>query len=189
MALDEGGDRRLFLGGYRMATPRRAEQGDQTGDGSLRHRVILLATVLAILALLHFVDHVVRGELVISRGLNPAWNHSGWPFNTRSDRPYILPIAFVLVFGALLGGILLTLRGRLWAGYWLAVSIALTALLVIVHFVGFESGTAETPRVIALSYPDNLRRVIALVVLSCLFAGLAALALQAVRTRQRSGRW
>ncbi len=71
----------------------------------------------------------------------------------------------------------------------MAVSIALTALLVVVHFVGFESGTAETPRVIALSYPDNLRRVIALVVLSCLFAGLAALALQAVRTRQRSGRW
>lgn len=37
------------------------------------------------LALLHFVDHAIRGELVVYRGLNPKWNHSGWPFNTHSE--------------------------------------------------------------------------------------------------------
>lgn len=55
------------------------------------------------------------------------------------------------VFG-LLGGILLTIRGRLWAGYWLATSIAIFAFLGFVHFVGFEPNTAETRYVIAMSY-------------------------------------
>ncbi|MDQ3138364.1 MAG: hypothetical protein M3Q93_12370 [Gemmatimonadota bacterium] len=144
---------------------------------------------MAVLAFLHFVDHVIRGALVVNGGLDPAWNHSGWPFNNPTDKPYIFPASFVVVFGLLLGGILFTLRGRLWAGYWLAVSIALSALLVVVHFVGFSSGTAETPNVIAMSYNDNVRSFFALAVLFGLFAGFAALAFQAVKTRQRSGRW
>ncbi len=107
----------------------------------------------------------------------------------RGGKPYIFPISFVVVFGLLLGGILFTFRGRLWAGYWLATSIALSGLLVFVHFVGLSSGAAETPSVIARSYPDNIRRILALIDLFGLFAVFAVLALQAVRTRLHSGRW
>jgi len=90
-----------------------------------------MASVFAGLASLHFVDHVIRGELVVRNGLNPNWNHSGWPFNTHSDKPYVFPLAFIIVFGLLLFGILFTLRGRLWAGYWLATSVFLFALLAV----------------------------------------------------------
>lgn len=134
-------------------------------------------------------DHAIRGELVISGGLNPDWNHSGWPFYTGSDKPYIFPISFVVVFGLLLGGIWLTLRGRAWAGYWLATSIALSALLVLVHFIGLEPGTAETPSIIAMSHGGTVARVLALIDLFGLFVVFAVLALHAVRTRQRSGHW
>lgn len=165
------------------------EHGDLTGDGSLRQRLILLASAFAVLAFLHFVDHAVRGELVVNGGLNPDWNHSGWPFNTQTDKPYIFPISFVMVFGLVLGGIFFTLRGRLWAGYWLATSIALGAFLVLVHFVGFSSGNAETPSVICQSYPSQVPRILALTDLFGMFAVLAALAFQSARIRQSSGRW
>lgn len=172
-----------------MATTRPAESRDQTSDGAMRRRLLIVASVMAILALLHFVDHAVRGELVISGGLDPTWNHSGWPFNTHSDTPYIFPLSFVVVSGLLLGGMFFTQRGRLWAGSWLGTSIFLFAFLLVVHFVGFSAGSAETPRVIALSYRGNLWRVLALTDLFGMFAVLIALAFQAVKTRRRSGRW
>jgi len=172
-----------------MDTSPSTEGRDQVLYGSLRGRLLFLASVFAILALLHFADHAIRGELVVRGGLNPNWNHSGWPFNTQSDKPYVFPVAFIVVFGLVLGGIFFTLRGRLWAGYWLATSIALFALLVFVHFVGFEPNTAETPQVIAMSYPANIWRVLALIDLFSMFAILIALAVQAVRTRQGSGHW
>lgn len=172
-----------------MTIPPRTERADPTREGSLRRRLIVLASAGAVLSLLHFVDHVIRGELVVAGGLNPKWNHSGWPFNTASDAPFIMPISFVVVFALLLGGILFTLRGRLWAGYWLGTSIFLVALLVVVHFVGFSSGAAETPSVIAMSHSSNVGSVLALIDLFGLFAVLAVLAFHAVRTRQRSGHW
>ncbi len=146
---------------------------DHTLYYPLRRRLIFLAGAFALLAFLHFLDHAVRGELVVQRGLNPNWNHSGWPFNTRSDKP----------------GIFFTVRGRLWAGYWLATSIVLFGFLALVHFVGFEPNTAETPYVIAMSYPADIWRVLALANLFGMFAILLALAFHAVRTRQRSGGW
>jgi len=162
---------------------------DHTLYYPLRRRLIFLAGAFALLAFLHFLDHAVRGELVVQRGLNPNWNHSGWPFNTRSDKPYIFPIAFIGVFALLLGGIFFTVRGRLWAGYWLTTSIVLFGFLALVHFVGFEPNTAETPYVIAMSYPADIWRVLALANLFGMFAILLALAFHAVRTRQRSGGW
>jgi hypothetical protein len=172
-----------------MTTPQRTDHADPAHEGPLRRPLIVWAGVAAVLSLLHFVDHAIRGELVVHGGLDPDWNHSGWPFNTMTDAPYIFPITFVVVFGLLLGGILFTLRGRLWAGYWLGTSIAVTAILVFVHFVGFSAGAAETPTVIAMSHSTNVGRVLALIDLFGLFAAFAALAFQAVRTRQRSGHW
>lgn len=166
-----------------------ADYRDRTHDAAMRRRLIILASVVAILAFLHFVDHAIRGELVVNGGLNPDWNHSGWPFNIHSDRPYIFPVSFVVVFGLLIGGVFFTLRGRLWAGYWPATSIFLFAFLTVVHFVGFSVGSAETPRVIAMSYRGTLWRALALTDLFSMFAVLTALAFQAVTTRQRSNRW
>ena len=172
-----------------MDTSLLTEGRDQTHYGSLRRRLIFLACVFAVLAFLHFVDHAVRGELVVHGGLDPNWNHSGWPFNTQSDKPYIFPIAFIVVFGLVLGGIFFTLRGKLWAGYWLTTSIVLFAFLAFVHFVGFEPNTAETPYVMAMSYRGTIWRVLSLMDLFSMFAILIALAFQAVRTRQLSGDW
>lgn len=165
------------------------ERAGRSAEAALRRRLVLLAGALAVLGLLHFVDHVIRGELVISGGLDPRWNHSGWPFQTEMMSPYTFTISFVVVSGLLLGGILFTLRGRLWAGYWLGTSIFLIVLLVVVHFVGFSSGAAETPSVIAMSHSSDVGSVLALIDLFGLFAVLAVLAVQAVRTRQRSGHW
>lgn len=172
-----------------MTTPPRTARADSTGADSLRRRLIVWVSAAAVLSLLHFVDHVIRGELVVAGGLNPKWNHSGWPFNTASNAPFIMPISFVVVFGLLLGGVLFTLRGRLWAGHWLGTSIFLILLLVVVHFVGFSSGAAETPSVIVMSHSSDVASVLALIDLFGLFAVLAVLTFHAVRTRQRSGRW
>lgn len=174
--------------GVSMSTPEQAEHRGRAHDRSLRRELVVLAGVAAVLALLHFADHVVRGALVVDGGLNPEWNHSGWPFNTESDKPYVFPISFIIVFGFLLGGIFFTMRGRLWAGYWLAAGIALNALLAFVHFVG-SRGAAETPSVIAMTYRDNLLRIPALIVLAGSFVVFFAVMLQALRMRQRSGHW
>lgn len=171
-----------------MVDSERTQRPARAEDGA-RRRFVLLAGVVAVLALLHFVDHVIRGELVAAGGLNPLWNHSGWPFDTRSDAPFVLPVSFVVVFGLLVGGVVFTLRGRLWAGYWLGTSIFLTALLAFVHFVGAGSGTAETPGVIAMSHGHAVPAALALIDLFAMFVVLAVLAFHAVRTRQRFGRW
>lgn len=172
-----------------MTTPQGTGRRAPSDEDALRRRFLLLAGVLAVLALLHFVDHVVRGELVITRGLDPDWNHSGWPFHPDGDDPYIFTGAFVVVASLLSVGILGTLRGRLWAGYWLATSIFLAALLVFVHFVGFEEGNAETPSIIAMSHDSSVGAVLALIDLFGLFVLLAALAFHSIRARQLSGHW
>lgn len=148
-----------------MTTSQRIEPAaPATHDGSLQRRFILLAGATAVLALLHFIDHVIRGELVVNRGLNPAWNHSGWPFNAETDAPFVLHVVFVVVFGLLLGGILITRRDRGWAAYWLCTSIFLIGILAFVHFVG--SDAAETPSVIARSHQHIAPAVLALIDLS-----------------------
>lgn len=88
----------------------------------------------------------------------------------------------------LLGGSFFTLRERLGGGYWLATSLGLVAFLLFIHLVGFSSRAAETPSVIAMSHHDNLRAVLALIVLSGLVAVLLVLAWLAFNARRRSGR-
>lgn len=172
-----------------MASAQQSEQSAQPLDTSLRRRLVLLAGIAAAFALLHFVDHAIRGQLVVDNALNPVWNHSGWPFDNHTDKPYIFPISFVVVIGLLLGGIFFTLRGRIWAGYWLVTSLALTAFLMFIHFIGASRGAAETPSVIAMSHRNDVLGIAALIVLFGLIATFVTLAVQAVRTRQRSGRW
>ena len=122
---------RTDWGGMTMASPQ-TDHGVNTSQEVLRRRLIGVAAVTAVLATLHFIDHVIRGQLVLDRGLDPAWNHSGWPFQSRFS-PFT--ISLIVIYGMLLGGIVLTLRGRVWAGYWLVTAILLGAVVSRVHFV------------------------------------------------------
>jgi hypothetical protein len=155
----------------------------QTRDANLRRRLVLVATIVEAIGTLHFVDHAVRGRLVVDRGLNHDWNHSGWPFQ-HDFSPFT--VSMIVVYGLLLGGIWFTLRRRLWAAYWLGTAVIIGAIVVFVHFVGSD---AETPRMILDTY-DNLAAAIpALIVLFGVIAILVVMAGHAIYVRRASGRW
>jgi hypothetical protein len=149
--------------------------------------LIVLAGLVTVLALIHHADHVIRGELVLSYGLDRNWNHSGWPFQS----PITPFTASLLAYLILVPGIVFTARGRLWAGYWLAASLVLGAVIVLVHFA--PGPKTETPAVIFASYGESsgsaLAGVLALVDVFAIVASLVALLLVAVRARWVSGRW
>jgi hypothetical protein len=150
----------------------------------LRRRLIGVAAVTAVLATLHFTDHVIRGQLVLDRGLEPAWNHSGWPFQARFS-PFT--ISLIVVYGLLLGGIVLTLREKLWAGYWLVTAILLGAIVTQVHFG--PGPNTESPSVIIDSYGSRAVGIPAVLVTFAIAATLIVMAAQAVWVRRVSGRW
>ena len=154
--------------------------------GTLRMRFLLLWVIAIALAATHFADHVIRGNIVIMHGLDPNWNHSGWPF-----QPHITPFtpSLFIVSGLLLGGIAGSLRGKLWAGYWLTASILLLGLVSVVHFF---STHAETPYVIFNTYRavgSSAAGVVAVAVLFSIVATLGALAILAILARRQLGRW
>src|SRR5438874_1430724 len=94
----------------------------ETEANTLRQWFIILALALTVLSGLHFVDHVIRGSLVLHHHLDASWDHSGWPFE-----PSVTPFTFSL-FGVLLlllGGIALTATKRAWAGYWFVSALLL----------------------------------------------------------------
>ena len=153
-------------------------------DDVLRRRLIGLAVVVAVLAAAHFADHVIRGELVTDRGLDPAWNHSGWPFQPRVT-PFT--VSLLLVSTLLLGGIVFTLRGRLWAGYWLGTAIILGAIVTQVHFV--PGPNTEYPSVIVATYGSSAAGIPAVIIVLAILAALVFMAVQAIRIRRISGRW
>jgi len=149
-------------------------------------RLLLLGVTATVLAAAHFADHVIRGNIVVTHGLDPNWNHSGWPFQA-----HITPFtpSLFIVSGLLLGGIAGSSRGKLWAGYWLAASILLLCLVSFVHFFGAH---AETPYVIFNTYiavGNSLAGVMAVVVLVCIVAVLSMLAILAILARRKLGRW
>jgi hypothetical protein len=154
------------------------------GELALRRRLVAVAAVTAVFGGLHFVDHVVRGRLVVDRGLNPAWDHSGWPFEARFS-PFTVSLTLVSVL--LLGGILFTLRGRLWAGYWLGVATVLCLLVMQVHFLG--GARSEFPSVIYGTYGRAVPGGVALADLAATIASLLVMAVNAVQVRRVSGRW
>lgn len=162
----------------------KTNHGVQASEEQLRRRLIGVAAVTAVLATLHFTDHVIRGQLVLDRGLDPAWNHSGWPFQARFS-PFT--ISLVLVYGVLLGGIVLTLRRQVWAGYWLGTAVLLGAIVTQVHF-GPGSNT-ESPSVIVHTYGSRLPGIAAVAVTFAIAAALIVMAIQAIWVRRISGRW
>jgi hypothetical protein len=163
-----------------MATSR----DTRTADDVLRRRLNAVAALVAVLATAHFVDHIIRGRLVVERGLDPSWNHSGWPFQPRFS-PFTASL--LLVYTLLLGGIVFTSRGRLWAGYWLTAAILLGAIVTQVHFVPGPS--TEYPSVIVDTYAVQAAGYTAVLIVVAIIAALAAMAAQAVWVRRVSGRW
>jgi hypothetical protein len=149
-----------------------------------RRRTICIAVVVAVLATAHFVDHAVRGRLVHSRHLSSLWDHSGWPFEGRFS-PFT--VSLVVVYGLLFTGIVLTRRGRMWAGYWLATAVVLGGIVVFVHFI--PGSRTETPAVILGSYDEPAVGIPALVVLYAIVVCLVVMAVNAVVLARRSGRW
>ena len=153
----------------------------------VRKRLVLTAAVVAVAAALHLVDHAIRGEIVDDHGLIPEWNHSGWPFREEVT-PFTPSLAIPLIFVV---GILLTLRGRLWSGFWLGWGTIAAAVVVVVHFV--PGPRTETMGVIYRTYVrggvGGLAGALALLVVAAILLGLAVLRSQALRARRASGRW
>lgn len=163
------------------------EAGSQTQEQRLRRMLVGAAALVTVLALIHHADHVIRGELVSDHGLDTDWNHSGWPF-----RSSVTPFTFSLaVYAILIPGIVLTLRRRAWARYWVIGSIVLAAVIIVVHFL--PGPKTETPRVIYDSYAKSSGRdlagVLAVADVVAILIGLALLLALAVRARQVSDRW
>jgi hypothetical protein len=153
---------------------------------TIRTRLLLLGVIVTALAAAHFADHVIRGNIVVTRGLDPNWNHSGWPFQQRFT-PFT-PSLFI-VSGLLLGGLAGSLRGKLWAGFWLTASILLLVLVSIVHFF---SARAETPYVILSTYRavgNSSAGDVAVAVLFSIIVVLGALVVLAVLAHRKLGRW
>ena len=150
-----------------------------------RRSLLIIGAVTTALANLHLADHVLRGRQVDHQHLDPTWDHSGWPF-TSSVTPFT--VSLVVVLSILLGGLLLTARGKAWAGYWLGASIVLGTIVTVVHFL--PTANQESPAVIYGSWPDQ--PVIGALAVALTFAIVGVLVLMgvnAVRVRRRSGSW
>ncbi len=129
----------------------------------LRTWLLVAAAGVAIFAVLHHVDHVVRG------------NHSGWPFQEA-----VTPFTFsLLIYALLLPGLYLSSKGRLMAGYWLFTAMVGLALVVWVHFVPTADYEAPIEDIYAV-YGGVLSGLLALVVLAGLVLSLVALVVVAI---------
>ena len=165
-----------------------AVQSTQVSETSrVRRRLVLAAVLLTLFAALHHADHVIRGYLVVANGLDPDWNHSGWPFREEVS-PFTASLAIYLL---LVPGIIGTLRGRLWGGYWLATVVVLAAIVTYVHFIPGQE--AETPDVIRRTYElsgaHTLAPLLSLLVLGAILGMLLVLGFFAVASRRRLGHW
>ena len=137
----------------------------------LRTRLLVAAAGVTIFAVLHHVDHVVRG------------NHSGWPFQEA-----VTPFTFsLLIYVLLLPGLYLSSRGRRMAGYWLFTAMVGLALVVWVHFVPTRDYEAPIEDIYVV-YGSALSGLFALVVLAGLVSSLVTLvviAIWALRSAER----
>jgi hypothetical protein len=150
-----------------------------------RRSLIVIGMGTAALAGIHLADHVLRGQHVVHQHLDPTWNHSGWPF-TSTVSPFTFSL--VIVVSILLGGLLLTIRGRAWAGYWLGASIVLGAIVTVVHFL--PTPKQESPAVIYNSWPGQpVKGAVAVGITFAIVGALILMGVNAVRVRRRSGSW
>jgi hypothetical protein len=167
------------MGSQATAEAARVESGQD------RRSLLVLGTVTTVLAGMHLADHVLRGEHVVREHLDPNWNHSGWPF-TSTVSPF--SFSLVIVTSVLLMGLWRTVRGKAWAGYWLAASMVLGAIVTVVHFV--PTPTQESPSVIYDSWPGQpVMGALAVAVTFAIVGALILMGINAVRVRRRSGRW
>ncbi len=159
--------------------------------------LLIPAACVTIFGILHHLDHTIRG------------NHVGWPLQATAT-----PFTFsLLIYLFLVPGIFLTRRGRVWAGYWLAVAVAGLALVTWVHFgpaegheslhdivmpyadpaaycrtsvpAGWEPFFCHT----YLFYASPFWAALAVGDLCALLLSLVALIVAAIRVRRLSGRW
>ena len=130
----------------------------------LRTWLLVAAACVTIFAILHHVDHVIRG------------NHSGWPFQEA-----VTPFTFsLLIYALLVPGLYMTWRGHLRGGYWLFTAALLFAVITLAHFVGAQR---EAPiRDIYVVYDNPVWGFLALADLWAIYISLAALAIAAIQT-------
>lgn len=160
-------------------------QGDQGSRARDRRTFLLLGWSVLVLAVFHFADHALRGDRVHDYGLNPSWDHSGWPF-----KPEVTPYTFslILVLAILVVGLWGTYSGRLHAGYWLGAAVVLGALVTYVHFV--PTAHQETAAIIFGSWVGlGAVGVAAVAVTVAIVVMLLILAATAIRIGRRTGRW
>lgn len=157
---------------------------NSTGHGE-RSSLLGLGWVTAILAALHLADHAIRGNRVRSLGLNPAWDHSGWPFKPELT-PYTYSLAIVALILAV--GLWGTYRRKFRAGYWLCAAIVLGTIVTIVHFL--PTAHQESPGVIYGSW-QGLAAVgaAAVGITFAIVVALVLMAANAVRIGRRTRRW
>ncbi len=148
---------------------------------ALRRRLVVGGLIVAVAAAAHLADHAIRGEIVADHNLESDWNHSGWPF-TEDLTPFTPSLLIPVVF---LVGAVLTLRGQLWARFWLVWPSITAAIVLLVHFVPGER--TETLSVIYRTYErgvgNSLAGVLAAAGVLVIMAGLAALIVVAARAR------
>ena len=150
-----------------------------------RFTFLVLGWSTLALAVIHLADHALRGERVHEHGLNPSWDHSGWPF-----KPAVTPytVSLIVVLAILTVGLWGTYSGRFRAGYWLGASIVLGALVSYVHFV--PTAHQESPAIIFRSWTGlGAVGAAAVAVTFVIVVMLVLLAVSAVRIGRRTGRW
>jgi hypothetical protein len=137
----------------------------------LRTWLLVAAVSVTIFAILHHVDHVIRG------------NHSGWPF-----REAVTPFTFsLLIYVLLLPGLYVSSKGRLMAGYWLFTAVVGLSLVVWVHFVPTSDYEAPIEDIYAV-YGSALSGLFALIVLAGLVSSLVTLVVMAIWSLRTSER-
>ncbi len=137
----------------------------------LRTWLLVTAAGVTIFAILHHVDHVIRG------------NHSGWPFQEA-----VTPFTFsLLIYALLLPGLYAGSKGRLMAGYWLFTAVVGLSLVVWVHFVPTRDYEAPIEDIYAV-YNSALSGLLALVVLAGLVSSLVTLVVVAIWSLRSSDR-
>jgi hypothetical protein len=137
----------------------------------LRTWLLVAAVSVTIFAILHHVDHVIRG------------NHSGWPF-----REAVTPFTFsLLIYVLLLPGLYVSSKGRLMAGYWLFTAVVGLSLVVWVHFVPTRDYEAPIEDIYAV-YGSALSGLLALIVLAGLVSSLVTLVVMAIWSLRTSER-
>lgn len=128
---------------------------------NLLKRLTITETLVTVFAILHHIDHIIRGG-----------DHVGWPFNNDVNGfTYSL-----LIYPPILIAFYMTSRGKLALGYRLSLA---TAGLLLVAFIHFTPWAADTLQDVYGPYDGNtVAAVLAVAILMGLLGSLVALILE-----------